>query len=714
MKNLKDYIGKNYNIICDNKEEWDAIVEKAIKLNYLIGGEKNTYIKEGYSPDKYLGLNYKGNLTVGYLPGPSNRTVIKASEFISLYFKGGTYIVALIDNALGITGFNTGCIGVIKDNGLALDFETIDYFCSKMSEKNGLIKSFKTKEEAEAFAETLKPKTMTLLDEAKAKYPIGTKYKCPINDEIYTIKSMNWREDSPFDRIFAEGGCGSVYHDGKWVEIIETPKEVDEWIGKTVRITQNSIEKGKTGKVLSITPDLAVRYYIEGLLHPYTEKQFEEVIETPKVDKSKAVVHCKTQEEWDFVFEKLGCKNKANEWKVYKETSFINLQTRGYGTITCKYEGYYIYTFEEWCKEFGHSMKVEYIEITKQSNRPDFYPEIEQIGKILKVHKDDFSNYEVFVSTGTLHIQKDRVKSSTKEAYEKQKADKYMEAYGGKPNSKTLKELAGLEPTFKKGDKVLIVKDFSTGDGSNSAIQGTIGTFVEYNTRDNAKEYPYVAECAAHGSIEKYCVHKIEHFKAKKSLDLSKPFCILLTVVNRVRIKKILGTYFNNKYNYAFSTPNKYYGVNNKGIVERSERTTDFNDNVVTIEELEQAYSKLGTQPTIPQQIIGRTPIPLPITRELQESNIFSPTKLGIINSDRAAAFGLALQASKFTDKTTIITTPRGFGKTGALKDFIGSYRKEIEKATKFRLTKPTKTFKDTTIIFPTQINIKLKTKNKL
>lgn len=370
MKNLKDYIGKPFNIICDNKEEWDAIVEQAIKLNYLVGGEKNTSIKEGYSPDKYLGLNYKGNLTVGYLPNPSNRTVIKASEFISPYFKDGTYIVALIDNAVYITGFNTGCIGVIKDTRLILYFETIckNYFCSKRSEKNGLIKSFKTKEEAETFAETLKPKTMTLLDEAYKRYPIGTKFISKTdNGLIREIKPYGTHNTVKFELTennkiwcsngldIGKGGCCSnpfLYEEGKWVEIvettvIETPKEVDKWIGKIVRITQNSTEKGKTGKVLRKCMSTYSNYYvIENLLYDYTEDQFEEVIETSK---------------------------------------------------------------------------VEYIEIVKQSVSPKLSPYKEVIGEIFKVVKEGERDYYIKDLEGNNDVvAKNRVKPSTKEAYEKQ------------------------------------------------------------------------------------------------------------------------------------------------------------------------------------------------------------------------------------------------------------------------------------------------------
>ncbi len=589
MKNLKDYIGKPYNIICDNKEEWDAIVDLAIQLDYLVDGKNNTYIKGCYSPNCYLGLNAKENLIKENLPcSTSGRTEIKASEFLP------------------------------------------------------------------------------------------------------TIE----------------------------------PKEVDKWIGKTVRITQEVSEKGKIGKVLSITPDHGDKYYdIEGLIHPYTENQFEEVLIDSKgveVDKSKAVVHCKTQEEWDFVTEKLGYKWEFKTWSTDKELSCINLKGKYSDKITYySKENYYIYSFDEWCKEFGHSMKVEYIEIVAQSAVPHLRPHKQVIGKIFKVEEELGVDYRIKDDKGRDDvIAKNRVKPSTMEAYDRQESAKNI---GVGPNGTTTSvKIASNQAidyelhftTFKTGDKIKVIKNyFDSVD--RPKIEGMIGTFIRYtNSTDwcDINKYPYKVNVEG---IE-YNVHKIEHYKEKKSLDLSKPFCILLTRDNKVRVQNILGGgYFNNSKHYEFTDITSYYGLSIEGKIHGESalvplNLTKFNNNIVTIEELEEAYSRLGTQPAIrrdtykvvgtesgrmlgtqptlkQQQAVGRTQR-VDIIGDL---NIFDPHISGI-NVDRVSAFNCVIRS---------------------MTEFIDG---RFEKPKEVKLIKPTKTKMFNTNIEPIkEIKVKLIKTNK-
>lgn len=71
------------------------------------------------------------------------------------------------------------------------------------------------------------------------------------------------------------------------------------------------------------------------------------------------VVHCTTQEEWNFVTEHLDSKfNGGNNWTTHKEFSCKELNSRDYCSL-----GFYkqlnskIYSFQEWCDKFGHEPK---------------------------------------------------------------------------------------------------------------------------------------------------------------------------------------------------------------------------------------------------------------------------------------------------------------------------------------------------------------------
>lgn len=69
--------------------------------------------------------------------------------------------------------------------------------------------------------------TEELLQEAKKKFPIGTKYKPRTSEGIYTIKSeiylTGWARGN---NIYAKDSDGLLWRDGIWAEIIESPYEL--------------------------------------------------------------------------------------------------------------------------------------------------------------------------------------------------------------------------------------------------------------------------------------------------------------------------------------------------------------------------------------------------------------------------------------------------------------------------------------------------------
>ena len=73
----------------------------------------------------------------------------------------------------------------------------------------------------------------------------------------------------------------------------------------------------------------------------------------------KQAVHCKTQEEWDFVTEKLGYKWTEGRWNKYGEYTCIEIGDKGYGTSDLAFKNYQILSFQEWCDLNGYKMEKE-------------------------------------------------------------------------------------------------------------------------------------------------------------------------------------------------------------------------------------------------------------------------------------------------------------------------------------------------------------------
>lgn len=76
------------------------------------------------------------------------------------------------------------------------------------------------------------------------------------------------------------------------------------------------------------------------------------------IKSNKQVVHCTTQEEWNFVTEKLGYKWKElSIWDIHKNNTCINLTEPGFITVKVAYKEYQILSFQEWCDLNGYKME---------------------------------------------------------------------------------------------------------------------------------------------------------------------------------------------------------------------------------------------------------------------------------------------------------------------------------------------------------------------
>ena len=96
----------------------------------------------------------------------------------------GSYVVALVDYAINIPGFNKGRIG--ECNGDGIHFDNEGWSCSQYSEDKGYVKWFATKSEAEEFAKTLVEPVKHgngILNAVEVKQPLKQAVHCKTQEE---------------------------------------------------------------------------------------------------------------------------------------------------------------------------------------------------------------------------------------------------------------------------------------------------------------------------------------------------------------------------------------------------------------------------------------------------------------------------------------------------------------------------------------------------
>ena len=142
-------------------------------------------------------------------------------------------------------------------------------------------------------------------------------------------------------------------------------KEPDKWCIKITPENREAIEKWRTASAISECKGYCVNknslnssigYWYSDKPRGYTEISFEEFkIYTSKP--LKQAVHCTTQEEWDFV------KNKINGYSDWEEDYPCQILVgeipwKG-GIQFCIDKGIQILSFQEWCSLNGYKMKKE-------------------------------------------------------------------------------------------------------------------------------------------------------------------------------------------------------------------------------------------------------------------------------------------------------------------------------------------------------------------
>lgn len=100
-----------------------------------------------------------------------------------------------------------------------------------------------------------------LLEEAKKRYPIGTKYKCAAGGTILTVEKQSFTKIGK-DTIHAESGKGCLFYDGKWAEIVSEDEtyNIGDWVLATGNI---SGYENKIGKYVEFKKWAFDKYVVE-------------------------------------------------------------------------------------------------------------------------------------------------------------------------------------------------------------------------------------------------------------------------------------------------------------------------------------------------------------------------------------------------------------------------------------------------------------------
>lgn len=246
-------VGDTVRCISENKSKfatkaghgWQANLEFVVTEIHKYG-EHNVYFYNGQGvfSDAVRLVKRKKGLT---------------NEKETLYYK-----VALVDEAAGISCCKKGDIFSCENTEFTYCTSLKDNFPGWVCNID-FSDIFNTLQEAEEFAKTLiepikkeidEKKSMTseeLLEEARKKYPIGTKCICLTDNTIETITSdLKWNEEK--NRIVQINVPGTrVYYKGKWAEIVETPIKVKKGLSDV-------LERDFDGQVQGIEVDNKVQW----------------------------------------------------------------------------------------------------------------------------------------------------------------------------------------------------------------------------------------------------------------------------------------------------------------------------------------------------------------------------------------------------------------------------------------------------------------------
>lgn len=394
----KDNKLKNYNFLLFCKGSWDCFIVKGGRyyINNKLG--ECSHLKELQLSDLGISL-YKETTKEAYETQEKPKTIEKWSV--------GSYIVFLkelngfkkgfVDLIVG--GFSEGCVTARKY-----------LFIDTNREAYNEIKWFATKSEAEEFAKTLvepvkeeakeevkKPKFK--VGDAIKSNPVGWQYLEGAIDDLYAIgclpSNVNlmsgkctrveysetnkryWYKIDDYGNMFTEDCITLVDSESKeaipeYVKIKDGKESYNynNWLGAKDRVNNHYNRKYKILKVvdwnynstdliyLLIDPDGTYTSFMAKACDASSKEEYE-LQDKPK-QPLKQAVHCKTQEEWDFMTKKLGyIWFDCSRWENYRENTCISLNSASYGTSDIELKDYQILSFQEWCDLNGYKMEKE-------------------------------------------------------------------------------------------------------------------------------------------------------------------------------------------------------------------------------------------------------------------------------------------------------------------------------------------------------------------
>jgi hypothetical protein len=310
----------------------------------------------------------------------------------------GTYVVALIDRAIGITACKKGDIytfiapsSITPVNGVNPNHV---YSCTKNNDKKDIVKWFATLPEAEEFSKTLKEPVKYLDERGRPlkEFKIGSWYsnpkltwvgltngnrakffrisKCDIesnssNKYYYNHIWFDAHADSDWNIEDNFREQASTYHDQDMVEVFPVIKS-ERYI-KTMEFFNQLREPEKSQAITNydenyedVIPDKlcdAVDYGFNWAASPERHIYWENIcgnIRNSTYFNTKEAVHCPTQEEFDYVNEKLGYESSLiDPFDTYTTDSCIEIGFKCCGRKS-DFKNYTILSFQEWCTKYNH------------------------------------------------------------------------------------------------------------------------------------------------------------------------------------------------------------------------------------------------------------------------------------------------------------------------------------------------------------------------
>ena len=198
----------------------------------------------------------------------------------------------------------------------------------------------------------------------------------------------------------------------------------------------------------------------------------------------KQAVHCKTQEEWDFVKVKAGKLNAIKISNYCKSSCCLNLEDKTRATIDYySGKGYQILSFQEWCDLNGYKMETEVkFEVGKWYKYSDAV-----YLKFNNLEPDYFICSERIVD-GIHSIKKSNYRTSQISECSIEEIQQYLPDNHPDKITPAIQQVRDMQSGFKVGNWVIVLKESPGRNGKLNQlykITGLYGNHITYSPREN-------------------------------------------------------------------------------------------------------------------------------------------------------------------------------------------------------------------------------------